>query len=107
MIRDENGFNAAVFRFVDAGCPETNLRTGALALCQGSGIQPSVTDLPPSMLGDGPCELPFLEWQVVTLAAMTMLLKTTSRVYVDSNLQRLLSDICGICIANLLYFVSF
>ena len=67
-IRDEGSRPKQVFRFVDANfnCPELNRGP----LCRGSGIRPNTTDGPPSMLGDGPCEQPFLEWQVVAPAAM-------------------------------------
>ncbi len=63
-IRDEMSGSTQIFRFVDdADCPELNKQP----LCRGSGIRPNTTDGPPSMLGDGPCEQPFLEWQVAVL----------------------------------------
>jgi hypothetical protein len=67
-IHDEHNCPAAVFRFVGADC--AHKMTGPL--CQGSGIRPNITGGPPSMLGDGPCELPFLEWQVVALMQCLM-----------------------------------
>ena len=57
-----------IFQYVGGSCSDADLSpTGPL--CQGSGIKPNTTDPPPSMLGDGPCERPFLEWQVVASAA--------------------------------------
>ena len=59
--------NNRIFQYVGDSCSSSDLSpTGPL--CQGSGIKPNTTDPPSSMLGDGPCEHPFLEWQVVASA---------------------------------------
>ncbi len=61
-IRDES---SRIFQVVGADCPDWELSPPTGPTCKGSGLRPSSTDLPPSMLGVGPCELPFIEWQVL------------------------------------------
>ena len=48
------------------------------SLCTGSGIPPNNTlpeGAPPLMIGAGPCELPFLDWQVENSASYLSLLE--------------------------------
>jgi hypothetical protein len=61
-IRDES---SRIFQVVGADCPDWELSPPTGPTCQGSGKRPITTDPPPSMLGIGPCELPYIEWQVL------------------------------------------
>jgi hypothetical protein len=60
-IRDES---SRIVQVVGADCPDWGLSPPTGPTCQGSGLRPYTTDAPPTMLGVGPCELPFIEWQV-------------------------------------------
>ena len=66
-IRDESN---RAFQLVGASCLDSELSLPTGLECQGSGVRPNTTDAPPSMLGDGPCEQPFIDWQVVASSTL-------------------------------------